>query len=80
MAVQVSAGVGHSLALLENGKVYSWGNNTQGCAGWGPDNLICSNDPNLIIFQTDFKQIAAGMAHSCAITTSDRLVVWGTNR
>lgn len=35
LATHISAGSGFSLVLMEDKKVYSWGNNTQGACGHG---------------------------------------------
>jgi alpha-tubulin suppressor-like RCC1 family protein len=35
LATKVAAGSGFSLVLMEDSKVYSWGNNTQGACGHG---------------------------------------------
>lgn len=74
--MQVAAGSGHSLVLLESSQVYSWGNNTQGSCGF--ENLICTNEPTLI--RGSYKAVSAGTAHSTGITLKGELVVWGTNK
>lgn len=42
-AMQVAAGGGHSIALMENHEVYTWGNNLHGSLGVGLSTQMCSN-------------------------------------
>jgi alpha-tubulin suppressor-like RCC1 family protein len=80
---QVSCGQNHSLALDENGRVYSWGSNTYGILGNGStnnsnvpvevvDNLL-NEDGNKII------KINAGFSHSLALGENGKVYSWGYN-
>lgn len=79
-AIQVAAGGGHSITLMENHEVYSWGNNLHGSLGMGLTEMVTQNVPRLVPSKGGYKAIAAGQAHTCAMTMQDKLMVWGTNR
>lgn len=63
--VAISAG-GHSLALLANGTVRAWGNNSAG---------QCVVPPGL----SNVVAIAAGYTHSLALRVDGSVVAWGDN-
>lgn len=73
---RVSAGGSHSVALAQDGTVYSWGENDQGAVGDGTltDRLSATRVPG---FQAS--AVTAGMQHSVAIGTDNRVYSWGTN-
>jgi alpha-tubulin suppressor-like RCC1 family protein len=76
--VALAAGGGHSLALQSNGVVWSWGENTYGQLGMG----TTSEDectPHRITFphQLPVKSIAAGYAHSAALTQDGSVFTFG---
>ena len=76
--VDVACGLWHTMALTEEGYLFTWGNNTYGQLGH-------NNNEELLfpVFVETFrsmpvKQIAAGSAHSGCITESDGGVyMWG---
>ncbi|NBP57760.1 hypothetical protein EBU71_14740, partial [bacterium] len=63
-AVSISAGLEHSLALLDNGTVVAWGDNTYG---------QCNVPSNLV----NVCKIAAGTYGSAAILENGDVVAWG---
>eukprot|EP00756_Hemistasia_phaeocysticola_P002700 Hpha_TRINITY_DN11831_c2_g1::TRINITY_DN11831_c2_g1_i1::g.2144::m.2144 len=65
-AVQVSAGDQHCIALLENGGVIAWGDNTGN---------QCSPIP---AFRSGVRQVAAGGKHNVAILNNGEVVCWGS--
>ena len=65
--VQVSAGLNHALALTDEGKVVTWGN----------DRLGLANIPLEVKDATDIKQIAAGYQVSFVVTESGNIYYWG---
>ena len=79
--VQVSAGGFHSLALDEDGKVYSWGYNGSGELGDGTDNI--SNVPvevvdgNVDFTSKNIVQVSAGISHSLALDSDGKVYSWG---
>jgi len=79
--VAVSAGMNHSMALTADGRVFSWGSNSSGKTGNGattwyttaPTEVITSENLNGLTIVA----IAAGDAHSLALTSDGRLFAWG---
>lgn len=74
---QVSAGTGHSLALLSDGDVWSWGDNGYGQLGdgGGPDRAA----PVRVVGLSGVRQVAAGDQHSIAVKTDGTVWTWGAN-
>jgi alpha-tubulin suppressor-like RCC1 family protein len=73
----VAAGGRHSLALLANGTVYSWGNNEYGQLG---NNSQATGDaPGVVPGLSGVKAIAAGANHSLALLTDGTVMSWGNN-
>lgn len=73
-AVQVTAGDGHSCALLADGKVRCWGQNAAGELGGGGPNVDVS-----IPAGEGAVQIDAGGRHTCALLASGAVMCWGDN-
>ena len=67
----------HSLALLSNGTVVSWGNNTNGQLGNG--NTTQQLTPSIIDNLTNVIQIAVGGNHSLALLSNGTVMSWGLN-
>jgi alpha-tubulin suppressor-like RCC1 family protein len=76
--VQVAAGGGHSLALAANGTVWAWGSNGQGQLGNGR-NTLASTRPVQVPGLFNVIQVAAGDAHSLALTSGGMVWAWGEN-
>ena len=77
---KVSAGQLHSLAVTTNGRVYAWGNNSQGQVGDG--STTHRSSPTLINFSgllsgETIQTVVAGLLHSLAVTTTGRVYAWG---
>ena len=68
---------GHSLALLGNGTVKSWGYNAYGQLGDG--NAINSDVPVEVSGLTGVTAIAAGGSHSLALRETGTVAAWGGN-
>ena len=79
----VAAGVGHSLAIRNDGRAWAWGSNVHGELGAElTDNS--SNTPVLVEDFRGFDAISAGFDHSLGIADVDdlgfgRVVSWGSN-
>ena len=73
--VKVACGTYHSLALDNQGKVYSWG------GGWygqlGHNNLENQFVPQEIDTKNTFVDIAAGKVNSAAINKDHQIFIWG---
>jgi uncharacterized repeat protein (TIGR02543 family) len=69
----------HSLAVTTTGRVYSWGRNNSGQLG--DDTLVDNSTPTLISFPggETIRNVAAGIEHSLAVTTSGQVYAWGSN-
>ena len=77
--VKITCGAGHSVALSENGKVYSWGLNLLGQLGhgdteprWSPTIIPGIKDSQIII-------VASGAGHSFAVDQSNTAYSWGAS-
>jgi alpha-tubulin suppressor-like RCC1 family protein len=73
----IAAGGDHSLALTSTGQVYGWGANSKGQIGDGTNTNRTS--PTLVVmpFGVTVSAIAAGTAHSLAVTTDSTAYSWG---
>lgn len=73
----ISAGIGHSLALKNDGTVVAWGNNGYGQLGDGTttDRAL----PTPVKGLAGVKAIAAGTYHSLALKNDGTMVAWGYN-
>lgn len=78
--VNVSLGSWHSLALLDDGSLYSWGNETYGQTGHDSlSNTELCLHPKEIIALKDKKviQISAGSSHNAVIVDKGDIYTWG---
>lgn len=86
---QVVAGGGHACGLTADGRAYCWGSNGLGQLGNGGtvgtvtclpfDEPDCTPRPVAVVGGLRFRQLSAGVAHTCGITTDDRAYCWGYN-
>jgi len=81
-AVAVAAGGNHSLALMNNGRVYAWGDNTFGQLG--DDTTTNRSTPvqvkGMNYFELDYvTAIAAGSGSSYALSGNGYVWAWGHN-
>ena len=79
----ISAGAAHSLALKQDGTVWSWGNNNSGQLGFNSYSSagtvarpVLKSDGSRL---TDITMIAAGGSSSYAVDTTNQIWVWGYN-
>ncbi len=73
----IAAGFFHSLALLSNGTVKAWGDNTYGQLGNGTN--TSSSSPVTVDGISTATQIAAGEYHSLALLSGGTVQAWGAN-
>ncbi|KAL0271708.1 UNVERIFIED_CONTAM: hypothetical protein PYX00_008714 [Menopon gallinae] len=69
---------GHTLALTENGRLYSWGDGDYGKLGHG--NCTIQRSPRLVGGALEgkiVKQVSAGYRHSAVVTEDGELYTWG---
>ncbi|MGD0608066.1 MAG: hypothetical protein ABSA53_31315 [Streptosporangiaceae bacterium] len=76
---QVAAGYDHSLAVISDGSVWSWGSNAFGQLGTGPAQSAAS--PQLVSgISGTITQVAAGWSHSLALGSDGTVWAWGDNQ
>jgi alpha-tubulin suppressor-like RCC1 family protein len=73
----VAAGGRHSLALLADGTVMAWGNNSSGQLGDGT--TMPRSVPVPVSGLSGVKAIAAGADHSLALLNNGTVMAWGSN-
>ena len=76
--VAISAGWRHSLALREDGTVWTWGSNSRGQLGIGEMGGI-RNMPSHIYGLHNVVAISAGGHHSVVIRDDGAVLAWGSN-
>ncbi|KAF6130390.1 HECT and RLD domain containing E3 ubiquitin protein ligase family member 6 [Phyllostomus discolor] len=78
--IQVSCGDYHSLALSEDGQVFSWGKNSHGQLGLGRE-VPSQASPQRVrsLEGIPLAQVAAGGSHSFALSLSGTSFGWGNN-
>jgi alpha-tubulin suppressor-like RCC1 family protein len=74
---RVSAGNGHTIAIADDGTLWTWGRNHLGQLGDGT--LTDSDVPVQISSDNDWQQISAGSLHNLALKTNGTLWAWGYN-
>lgn len=74
----VDAGENHTLAIRNDGTLWSWGSNNFYKLGYGT--LSGTNpNPNMVGTSNDWQSVSAGQWHSAGIKTNGTLWVWGYN-
>lgn len=81
--IQITAGYNHTCALTKAGAIACWGSNTNGQLGAATTascgTFACSRTPVGVAGLANAGSIAAGFAHTCAITSDGGLKCWGFN-
>ena len=86
-ATAVTAGGGHTCAILDNGKVRCWGSNGSGQLGYANTAVQPAIGDNETPASAGFVDlgngrtataIAAGLVHTCAILDNDEVRCWGS--
>ena len=74
----IAAGMLHSLAVTDSGAIYSWGLGNNGRLGHGDEEGQRQRLPRRVAgLQERVCSMAAGAAHSPAVTQSGALYSWG---
>jgi len=79
---QIGAGSGFSVALTENGEIYSWGSNSGGRLGINNSNGLSYFLPQKIFIpnKEKIKQISVGYDHVLALTENGGVYTWGNGK
>ncbi|KAL4443784.1 hypothetical protein ABPG75_011521 [Micractinium tetrahymenae] len=79
MVTQVICGRYHTLCVTATSQVYAWGRNSSGQLGLG--DTVDRRGPTLVegLWALPVQQLAAGEAHSVALTSNGFLFTWGGN-
>lgn len=79
-AIQIS-GLGNTfVALLGNGTIECWGDNTNGTCGQGNASVIGDNEsPASVTLGEDALSVDAGLYHVCAVLEDGQAKCWGDN-
>jgi alpha-tubulin suppressor-like RCC1 family protein len=81
----VAVGSLHTVVLTRDGNLYTWGTGSSGQLGDGVFHQSTQNRPRKVltegtpIAETTIIQIAAGKAHTMALSADGRLFAWGQN-
>ncbi len=78
-AQQVAVGASFSVAVLEDGTVWSWGHNNYGQLGVGEPMQHSFTKPVPVDGLQDVKSVATGAMHTLALTESGEVWAWGHN-
>lgn len=75
---KVWAGMSHSLALSEGGKLYGWGRNLNGELGVLGKEMEHQSTPTCILGEKEFVvQASGGLSHTLAVTADGGVYSWG---
>jgi alpha-tubulin suppressor-like RCC1 family protein len=75
-----SGGIWHSIAIRQNGTVWSWGSGTQGRLGDNTASAIIKPSPVSVVGGfTDWCRVSAGRVNSLGIRTNGTAWAWGGN-
>jgi alpha-tubulin suppressor-like RCC1 family protein len=70
-------GDGHSMALMADGSLWTWGDNQRGQLGDGT--TVTRNTMNQVGTKTNWVAISAGGQHCLALTSTGEIWAWGYN-
>jgi len=73
----VACGGEHTLALTDNGELWSWGANELGQLGQGHTKMV--DRPAKVLTSQKWTMIAAGLSHSIALSEYGEIYTWGGN-
>jgi alpha-tubulin suppressor-like RCC1 family protein len=71
---------GHSCGVTTTDEAFCWGPNTVGQLGIGGTTGSKAASPTRVAGAHQFRQIEAGSAYTCAVTTDNRAFCWGNGR
>lgn len=74
----LTAGGTHTCGIATSGGTYCWGRNVEGQLGIGAGSGTRVH-PTEVAGGLDYREISAGLYHTCAVTPEGRLFCWGEN-
>jgi alpha-tubulin suppressor-like RCC1 family protein len=77
-AAKLSVGYVHSCAILTNGALYCWGDNSENQAGQLDDHMNLSV-PTRVEMASDWTAVSGGQGHTCGIRKPGTMWCWGRN-
>ncbi|WP_338796768.1 IPTL-CTERM sorting domain-containing protein [Acidovorax sp. DW039] len=77
--LSIVVGSNHTCALMAGGTVSCWGYNGNGQLGDGTNSNFSSVPKSVQGLSEAVQSLAAGYAHTCALTTSGKVFCWGAN-
>eukprot|EP01133_Synstelium_polycarpum_P017495 gene17495-20873_t len=78
--IAIACGSDHSMALCDNGRVYSWGLGLMGKLGYHVDSGGSQPTPKLITGMRPASQIACGSWHSMVLARDGTVYTFGSNK
>jgi alpha-tubulin suppressor-like RCC1 family protein len=75
----VSVGQGHTCAITVDGQLWCWGRNTDDQLGLGPEAGGQLRVPQRVGTGVEWRMVASGQAHTCALQNDGSLWCWGDN-
>lgn len=75
----LTAGGGHTCAVLGNGTARCWGWNADGQLGIGRPNVVRQTHPAELVGLSGVAVLRAGQRHTCALLESGTAACWGSN-
>ena len=79
-AVAVGAGFQSSCALIADGTVECWGNNSYGQLGDGDTTIVMSPTPVAVLGLSGATSLSVGYQHACAVVSGGGVRCWGDGR
>ncbi|XP_064481849.1 E3 ubiquitin-protein ligase MYCBP2-like [Ornithodoros turicata] len=73
--IQAACGMHHTVLLLQNGQVYTFGSNQHGQLGQG--DLLLRGTPSLVLMPSPVTQVAAGSNHTVMLTATGQVYTCG---
>lgn len=75
----VDTGDLHTCAIKQSGELYCWGDDRFEQLGNGTSEVGTKNLPQAVTAGMLWRQVSAGLRHTCGIDLQDQLWCWGTN-